>query len=781
MASRTGGSGWTGTDYLLKGQFCPPDEIMAALECLRRETAADMALLLVAGPRGLLQTLCCAVSGDERGRELTDLLRRKPRLNPRRLLRPFTGPDEDAFPRNARRLLRRIGQTVDGHGGDSERLLGALDDWIVLGVPEALRGTRLAVAVFLRAAQALADMDSGTDITIVKRDREVLDLAVMVNATAQARVHHDAVVIDRVDQALDASAIVGNQIDLALAADKLVELARDVTDSDIAGYYAADFQARVLHLRAFSSDENAAVCLPPTLVIGGDQVAAVSAERTRPVLLDPQEGSKLAATIEVLNGASDVAEMATPVPGPLTGGPVLGVITLARYGRGGRAPNPFGAYDHALVRNVALRLALLRATADLEAASEMFTQLLSPTDDETTSDLGIRSDPAIPDDLVLALPDIARGLQTIRRLTNSHSATFRAALPSVQAKVAHDLALHRIAADPPERLDDERPIQQVDSGGVNCSAAVMGSARNVPFVDQEQSFDALRDGTNSEMSVPVVVEGLVVGVVNLESTSEQNYDTRRATVIAFAEHIASLIAGARLALSRRLETYALRVVSRAHELGQYTEAIGDAMDEHNATAELRGLINTQLDNIEYRARGLRSFDDDPDDEDDSGHLSSMPDLVDRAIERADLVRVEVMVEQLPWHSYDAVAVAHVRESLRHIFANVHGHRAVSREPAHVTVTQVAWGGRAHDVVSVTNPVRDRLDIHRACNVYRVPVTGSGGPGADGSLVDVPRFGAYLAGGHARALGGEVHLLALGENHARVCLMVPSPMPQTDDA
>jgi hypothetical protein len=426
------------------------------------------------------------------------------------------------------------------------------------------------------------------------------------------------------------------------------------------------------------------------------------------------------------------------------------------------------------LRNVALRLALLRATADLESASEMFSRLLSPTADQGSEgeEEGIASDAPIPEDLLLALPGIVRGLQTIRLLTNSHSATFRAALPHPEATRAHGLALYRIAADPPERLSDDRPVQQVDGGGINCRAAVFGVARHVPFVAQEETFAALREGTSSELSVPVVVEGLVVGVVNLESTSEQNYDTRRATV---AEHIGLLIAGARLELSRKLESYAVRIITRAHELPRYTQSITDAMNDHGASDALRGVVDEDINEIDRRARGLRIFDDDEQERRDRrAGAQAMPALVRQAVENADLVRVDSDIEDLHWSMYDPEAATHVREALRHIFVNVHAHRPVSSERVRITVTQAEWGGRTHDIVSVTNPTRDPLDIHRACNFYRVPVTGSGGPGADGTPLNVPRFGAYLAGGHARALGGEIHLLPLGEHHARVCLMSPSP-------
>lgn len=759
---------WTASDHLLRGTFCPPTALGPALEDLRVESGAAMALMLVAGPRGLLRSLCVSTSEDDRGDALTELLRRDSALKTRRLLRPASRTGEDAFPGTAPTLLTRLRRAIEDLGGDGDALVGAPGEWAAVRVPSELRGSRLGVAILLRD-------HPGDGASFPEYDRHVLDLAVMANATAEASVHHDVIVMNRVDEQLDARVVVDHQIDLGLAAARLVELALEITSSDFAAYYAIDFVTRTLYLRAQFPSDRSCFAPPEAMSLDENRLTAVSAARGRPVLLDREHSPTVRKSFDDVDF---VDEMATPVPGPLPSGPITGVITVARGDQDHRPRNPYGAYDHALVRNVALRLALLRATADLETASEMFTRL---TGRSTSGSGHVEASPTapdvppvpIPDDILLALPDIQAGLERIRGLTGSHSATFRAALPNRGATAPHGLALHRLAADPPDRLNERSRVQHTHRPSVNSDAALMGAARNVPFVAREQAYDRARDGSQSEISVPVLVEGMVVGVINLESPTEQNYDPRVSTAIAFAGHVGLVIANARLRLSRQLETYAMQIITRGHDLSWECRKIETAT--RDASPEIRGLVAQQLATIETRVRGLRTFARVPESHEEVAH-PTMPQLVQAAITSADLVLVQLRIEDADWRRYDARSTRHVRECLRHVFANVQAHTPIEADEVEVEITETPWGGLPYTVVQVTNQTAYATDPRRAQNLYRVPVTSSSarpGDAHDGTS-DVPRFGAYLAGSHARALGGDVHYRTLDDDHARVIVMVPSP-------
>lgn len=800
-----GGPAWEGTDYLLRGEFCTPEAIARELARLRRDCGAAVALMLVAGPRSLLKSLSMADSHDGRGQALTDVLRRRG-LRTRRHLRPLGLPGGDSFPGSAPRLLRRLGDAIDNDKdgpGSSGELVGDPEDWSALQVPAQLRGTRLAVALLLHFDDSAVHPRVITD-----RDAATVRLTIMVNATAQARVHHDTLVMDRVDDALVDSVGSGGQIDLAAAADKLVALAMEVTSSDLAAYYAADVPGRRLWLRATTTKPRDRVVPAQALGLSALRVASVSADRARPVIFDLASAPEIELSFDVAGRGHHVAEMATPVRGPLATGAVLGVVTVARCGTTRRLPKAFGAYDLALVRNVALRLSLLRATADLEATADLFSSLTAtrtrrsydiPAPQDQAPTLGAAgsecpvgsgglADPdrlaeqsgaahssvvALPDDLAIAMPDIERGLRTIRELTGSQSATFRAALPHPDATSAHGLALHRIAADPPERLGDERAVQQLDEDRVNCLSARLGRPHNVPFAVLDEHFDAVRPGSSSAMSVPVIVEGMVAGVVNLESTFEQNYDTRTSTVVAFAEHIGLVIADARLALSRQMEEYALEIITLAHDIPTECDAISAALAGEAATPSARSDAERRLGTIRSRARGIESYGVGTAPPKPSAAPATMPEIVEAALDHEDVCRVNTVVAPGDWPRHATEAVERARECLRHMFANVHRHRELSAEAVKVKVTCAEWGGRVHDVVQIINQTELPVDRARARNAYRVPVT-SAGVDADGAPIEIPRFGAYLAGGQARAVAGDAHLCALSDHVARVVLMVPRP-------
>ena len=100
-------------------------------------------------------------------------------------------------------------------------------------------------------------------------------------------------------------------------------------------------------------------------------------------------------------------------------------------------PSPYGSYEVAVVRNVALRLALLATTTKTTQAAEMFARLSMRAARLSLSSEGDRkpSTPPIvllPKDIEEAVPAIEDALSTLGEVTGAGTATFRAALPSGQ-------------------------------------------------------------------------------------------------------------------------------------------------------------------------------------------------------------------------------------------------------------------------------------------------------------------------------------------------------------
>ena len=484
-------------------------------------------------------------------------------------------------------------------------------------------------------------------------------------------------------------------------------------------------------------------------------------------------------------------EIATPIPGPLASpnAPAAGVLTVSKLQHDAARPADYSAYDHALLRNAALRLALLRASTNNETAAGMFNTLTSsitalgseshtstngasPAQAGTTSIDDERSERRIcvPDDLLEALPTIRKGLRDILELTDSHSACFRVALPDVDAGQQHGLSLVRVAAYPVERLQDPKRIQRESDGGVNWAVVRTGSTTYLPVVGDDSRFLRLREETESAISVPVAVEGRVIGVINLESVVPHAYDARLETARAFAAHIATVIANARLAVSRQLQEHATEIIARAHEIADDCKALRGLELKATVLEETSALA----DAIEVKARGLRTFVAPGDAE----RSKALPQLLAEALRRAGLKRYELeRANDAVWESYGSEAAYAIRRCLTNVIANVKRHAALDSKPR-IKLTSLTWAGRDYDVVEFRNVSRSWMTPERAVNLYRVPMPRGIG---DESLLEsngdepgtlIPTFGAYLAGAQARQLGGDVYLAVRDGKHVRITAVFP---------
>lgn len=788
--------GWSAMDYLLHGEFCPPDALLVPLEEVRQQAAAEAALVLIAGTRGLLRSLCWCTTGDEAGAAVNALLRAGDTIRVDRRLRPPGEKEQGSgYPKSAHRLvglLVKRAKSSDDHQ-EAASVLGSPKEWAAVKVPRALHGSRLAVAILVRRPRADA-ITEDDGVALIESDALAIELAVMANATANARVHYDTITTTRVDEILDPRAFASGAIDLQAAARLLVELAAEVSISDAAAYYVADSVNDTLRLEAaYAPGDDGR--FPRELPTNGTSVVAASVQRRRPVV-HGWEGSDPRLTFTFASReAGKYVEMATPVPGPLasTSTPSDGVLTVVRPGDGGRHPNPFGAYDHALLRNVALRLALVRATMNMESAAVMFAELTTGSlsrarraapipapsrggtspDQTTFKDDRKPSAPVayVPDDLKAAVPLIAPALDRIAQVTASHSATFRAALP-YRTEGFHGLALIRLAASPRDRMTDEGVVQHESDGGVNWDAATTGNAQYLPKVEGHMTYISRGRGTRSEISVPVEVEGRVVGVVNLESPVEHNYDGRLSTAVTFAEHVGLALADVRLAQSFSVQQRATEIVNRGHDVAAETIALVKLASE--LPSPQASELAAAAERIDQGARGVRVLTP----EQEAGQGGTMPQLIEIAKRRANWSVVDH--DDGPgerWPTYDGREAELIVECLRHVFVNVKTHAAISGARPRLHLGNVMWGGRRHDVIQIFNTAGTILDPTRAANLYRVPTEREAEPDPAAAATPIgliPQFGAYLSGLHARLLGGDVYLWLEGSRQVTVTVMIPRP-------
>lgn len=801
------GVSWSAEDYILRGRYCPRRAILATLEEACRQVDAEAALVVSADEGALLRSLCLQVPKQPGSPyDLVGVLRGSANLNKKVnfpglvLTRPPVRGAEAPFPRSARRLLLALAALVESEGQDELRTwLSATDDWVPAGIPEAAKARISAAILFLRPSpDHVLEREDG--LRLVEAEELIVEITQRVNATAQADVRRDAAIMARLDNELDPADYAGSTVDLEQAAGSLVRLAVEVSQSDVGACYVFDHGAQAMTQSALVLPKQLrddGWSYPETIEESSPSLAFSSLSNRRPIQLPPGFPAEpaLVRTCDHRDGSAvDSIELATPIVGPLASpkAPAVGVLTVARLGAGAV---PYGAYDLAVLRNIGLRLALIKATANTEAAARIFAQLSTRATarirSETAAAGPLRSlrldasEPArtpspLPDDLLMTLPAIQEGLETLGRITGSYSATFRAALPSPEPAGPHGVTLRRVAAYPTHWLEGDGETQGQDEGGINWRVALTGQPQYAPVVADDDGYLDRREDTRSELCVPVLVEGRVIGVVNLESASRSAYDALVTTAQAFAAHVGLAIADARIAISSVLHDYAIEIVRRGHELGgQECRELRELAAEAPAGAWPDRLF-AFADEIETKAKGLRAFELSGDR---GGGDSTFPELVIAQKQAIKLHLATLDVDSTAeWRRYPSGVAQLVVLALKDILGNVKRHSDSGPVPATLRVHQGWWGGEPHDILTVVNRPASPLPEVDAVNAYRA-LLGRESPdsaaGEDGAMLRVPQFGAYLAGSTVRRVGGDVHLCQRADGLTQVTLSVPSSPKQHD--
>jgi GAF domain-containing protein len=832
------GQGWTPGDYAMRGAFCSIEEIEGRLEAARERAGADAVLLLSADPSAVLGTLCMALPpGEEVAAELGELLSRgELRTGPwvRRMLGrrraalqelirtsvPARGRQRDRFPATASNLIRVLAEIARRREMPrlAERLEASGADWIPARIPLVARRARVSTAVlFLGPRRKIRREEDGT--RVVALDDDVLALTERVNGTVQANVRRDDLIMRQFDSRL-ASPLPDGRIEFESMATDLLALAVDASDSHAGACYLLDPTSGEMEL--------AATYLPQHLGMEWEfeeppakegSIATACAEVGQAIQLPPGHQSKpgLSPTCRRLDGEGFAAlELATPMPGPLGSPrpPGMGALVIAKLSPGVEA---FGAYEMALLRNAALRLALVNASAKAERAAQSFTALsrsaarlrrnslatnMMKRAERQISEEAEELHKVLPDDLEMVLPVIEKVLSELAEITQSETATFRAALPDGDVGRSHGVTLARVAVYPADLADDPEFALQPDNGsGVNWEVAKEGRLRYRPDVRDEPSEDdaeeeepAAAEGeaedeaeeveyvrhhpdAASELCVPVFVEDRVVGVVNLESPVVRAYDAQIDIAQALAEHVGAAIANARLVLSGVLQVEASDVLRKGHDLTHAHEPLLKIASA--AAAPVDGEIRAAASQIKRETHELRSFSVDP-------RERLVGDRGGTFLELVNVARglVELEFDELDdggiedWRPHNADNALLIVRALTDILDNARRHRSKDVPRIDLRLRRDRWGGQEQDILVVETVPRRGLRRSQAVNAYRCPLSNieiTYGEDEEAiRLTDEPRLGAYLAGTHARRAGGDVHLAFLRDKRARVIFSVPSP-------
>jgi hypothetical protein len=777
---------WFHTDFLIHGEYCPIEEIEEVVDQARRRVEAAAALLLVADEWVMMRTLChCVPAGRPEVDRMRVMLAKasllpKPRYGEKRrrsralqdLIRGPRSGRELRFPDTAADVMEELA-IVAMENDDPQLaswLMRGIPPWVPARVPDRLRGARMRCALlFLEPRRAR--LAGGT---LVAADDELVDISARVHATAHANVRRDHVIMERLDQKLDPAVIAGSE-DFSATAQPLVELVLGIADANIASCYLVDYSEAKLHRKAHRGIRvGQAWAYPEELSTNASTLAAAATAKHRTLQLPPGLGGELVEPTprpKRRRSEERVIELAAPLPGPLATpkAPAVGVLTVARIGD----PRPFGAYEMAVVRNVALRLALVATTTNTTQAAKMFARLSHRSAGHPPGPIseGEReSTPpriTLPDDIAWGLHPIEDALTTLGEVTRAGSATFRAALPAGDPASPHGLTLARVAGYPAEvGRDEEHAVQSKEEGGHNWCAVISGEIGNFPVVRRgEKTYSEHRKGTRSELSVPVNVEDRVVGVVNLESPVEHAFDAHVELAQAAAEHIGLVIANARLALSTAVQERATEVLRVAHEITHEPEEIRKEADD--LPAEKADRVLALADGIHEKVKKLRYGQPDGEDLLPPGE-PTFPEIVRFSVKRLGM-EADFQSDEGPWTPHPAQQALAIAKALGDVLDNAVEHRGRRTHPPHLTITRDRWGGRRQDVL-IVHTVPDRYCPEaEAINVYRCPLDPD--PAVEGE--EEAHLGAYLAGLQIRRIGGEVHL-SYERNLARVVVSVPAP-------
>lgn len=619
-------------------------------------------------------------------------------------------------------------------------------------------------------------------------------VTVMVNGTVNASTYRDRRVTTQVELAFDKLLTrPDGKISDELYA-PLVAMARQVTQSSAAAVYFYDGTvAPDVRLVARTADAEPGYrlrqsALPELDSYADAELAAVSFARRRMLLLPERHGRRGMRSTWQYRDSDIRYEMAVPIPAAAAGGsiPDAGVIVLCR-GNDSRALE-YGNYELALVRNVVLRIALLRIALMMEDAGLAISKavkalyqadagvdplLRRAVSTRPPADTAARLTAArLPTDLARALPHVTPIIEFAGRLTGSHSVTFRLLVRgAVDADRDMTPTLLRAIAWPGARMDEPFGALRLDGPGVNAWVARHG--RTCHLRDTEQ-VDALRgyEGllglvrvptrrTRSELCVPVVVDGRLAATVNFEHAAANAFALMSNVALGCAAMAAQAISTVRRRNLRTVLSIGSEVQNSAHELTKLADRLHrpgrDPRDRDRLIADAGKTLDEVIPILQPR-------------ETDQASAAPIADLHATVREAARVAGITDQIWAEPERvTSDPVLVRwghkmarQIYLALMEIFRNIAEYGSVDRVGIpEVSLRRLYLGGRSQVEIEIVHGVRSGRAV-KVNELYRIPVQAA----------DRPHIGAYQAGAIIRSLGGDVLARALPGDRLLTLISIP---------
>lgn len=783
---------WSPTQFIERRTFCPLSEIQEILDHYRHRSGASEVLLLSIDRFVSLRTLTLVShERDPLARQLVRLLQDDPGTAPRRRLRqnPAWLPVDSSNVGSLLENLAAQARSFPSLGPEFYEVLLRMHREAAWHVVQPFEPDERATANGL----LLRRRGHSTE-----RDAEVVgEVMQRINATANAAVHRDSRVMVSVDRTLRR---IASQETSRGPLRELLEMAKSVSSSTAAAILLLDRgnASPRLVLAEMAPDQRGLGVGGATLRseqfsyaddAGSPSVLAVAAyQRGRPLLRQPGSSwpGQYGATW-VHHGYPDPNEIAVPIPRAAGGGatPNAGVLVLCRAGEDAVQ---YGDYDLAILRNVALRIALLRAALVVEEASVgviRATRAVSHAEPPVVPeipappDTRLRHRTATVQPLTDRLPvDLARTVllaepivEFAARVTGSLSATLRFLVVTPQRDGRY--VLRRVIAWPAWRLNEEHEDVSIDDSSTHAWVARAGRLAYIPNAFDEASFrdypgltEILRISgrpTRSELCVPIHVDGRLIGTLNLESATPGNYALLTNLVAACASQIALATASIRREYLRDVLSIGSDVQNSAHELVGLLGSLESGRDDNprnNAVLEhVHSVVHTVLGTLQPMGPTI-------------GQLKETPTTLLGVIREASkIAKVEVNLirpRDLPveWSErYSRRFYLAMYEILRN--ASDYGRLDESGVPTVAVQTTVIGGHKYYDV-TITHMYRHNHEPDPHV-LYRAPVQRE----------DRLHFGAYTAGAIIRSMGGDIVPIR-DDRKARLTLLLSIPSEERSD-
>jgi len=587
-------------------------------------------------------------------------------------------------------------------------------------------------------------------------------LRLRLRATAVAANRHDSMVMAMVTDKLR-SPLAQKPGSLTAALD----LAVTVTNSDGGAVYLMH-SAREVVYRAVATQGS--VNLAAEVKRNSDYAVSWSVEQHRPYQISPQLGA--AARPGITEPPTGV-ELVTPIPGPLASPatPAVGVLALYRLERG----REFRAYDQALARNVALRIALMHATN----LSGSLALAIGALDDRPPLDRNYlsphptaqRGTWLLPDDYHEVLQRLDRPLAQLCEATYSLSVTLRLALPDARSRSPHGLTLVRCAAHPRIRMRDKRRALRECDGGIAWSVMRRGAYEHVRDVAADDRFVQVRPEVGSEFCVPVKVQGTTIGTLNLESPIKGNYAPSLPSVLAFAGAVGRAFEEAASARAKQVVDQAALSIAKRHAIDNYVTDLQRALSKEAVSDRGRRALETFAQRARQtlaEMRGKAVIE--------AVATATLRELVDSSLQNLDTT---LAVPEIPAsHPFDTqldpLRATATSLALTNLFQNAISHvdpiprGATGMPQRRVRFDRAYLDGTECAVIAIENQIRLPLPAARLAGLYHYPLTGKN---------DELRLGAFLAGLAAQRVGGRLHAYQAPDAQTLTSvLIIPEKMP-----